>query len=202
MTIETMAADRSSAAEACVAASARRPVTARRFLALAAGLGATLLVAACGTARTGATFNDLNKKAGGPGSKSRVVILRDKDLLMLDGAWQVYLDGTAMGDLKTGTFVYRDIAPGSHTLMFSVPGEFARASTQNISLGAGRTYVYRIDLNSKGRAVMASTMAAGLAGMLVSSAIAHSADERGFYKFVPLEGDARTTALADIHLSE
>jgi hypothetical protein len=49
---------------------------------------------------------------------------------------------------------------------------------------------------------MASTMAAGLAGMLVSSAIAHSADERGFYKFVPLEGDARTTALADIHLSE
>src|SRR5512139_3609644 len=202
MTIERMAAGGPPTTKKCVAASAKMPVTSRRFLALLVGLGVTLLVAACGTARTGATFNELNRKSGGPGSKARVVIVRDKDLLMLNGGWQVYLDGAAMGDLKTGTFVYRDILPGSHALMFSVPGDFARASTQNISLGAGRTYVYRIEMNSKGRAVMASTVAAGLAGMLVSSAIAHSTDDRGFYKFVPLEGDARATALADIHLSD
>lgn len=175
---------------------------ASRCAAILLALGAALLTGACGTARTGATLDGLNKKVGGPGSKARIVIVRGKDLLMLDNGWQVYLDGAVMGDLKTGTFVYRDVQPGSHKLMFSLPGDFARASTQNVSVGPGRTYVYRIDSNTKGKAVMASAVAAGLAGYLISSAIAHSADERGFYEFILLEGEERTSALADIRLSD
>lgn len=172
-----------------------------RFLATMVVLCSALVVAGCGPERTGATLGDLNKKIGGPGSRSRVVVIRDKDLTIIDTGWKVYLDGAVMGDLKTGTFVYRDTRPGPHKLMFSRPGDFSRASVQDFVAASGRTYVYRLHMNKKGQLVLQSGAAAGLAGLLISSAIADAADKRGFFDFTLLEGDEATKALEDIHLS-
>jgi hypothetical protein len=162
-----------------------------------------VLSAGCAPTRTGATLDDLNKKVGGPaGGQTRVVVIRQKEMTMFDTGWQVYLDGAVMGDLKTGTFVYRDRLAGPHKLMFARPGEFARASSRDFVASSGRTYVFRLEMNDKGNLVRGGGAAAGLAGMLITSAIAHSADERGLYDFTLLEGEFAKQALADIHLSE
>jgi hypothetical protein len=166
-------------------------------------LFAIVVSAGCAPARTGATLDDLNKKVGGPrGGQTRIVVIRPKDMTLIDSGWKVYLDDAVMGDLKTGTFLYRDRPAGPHKLMFARPGEFARASTQELSASAGRTYVFRLELNGKGQLVNSSAVSAGLAGLLISSAITHAADERGLYDFTLLEGEAAKQALADIHLAE
>jgi hypothetical protein len=162
-----------------------------------------VLSAGCAPTRTGATLDDLNKKVGGPaGGQTRVVIIRQKEMTLFDTGWQVYLDGAVMGDLKTGTFIYRDRPAGPHKLMFARPGEFARASSRDFVASSGRTYVFRLEMNDKGNLVQGGTAAAGLAGMLITSAIAQSTDERGLYDFTLLEGEFANQALADIHLSE
>ncbi len=172
-----------------------------RFVVTLMALCGALVVAGCGPTRDGATLSTLNKKIGGPGSRSRIVVIRDKDITVFDVGWKVYLDGAVMGDLKTGTFVYRDARSGPHKLMFSRPGDFSRASIQDLVAAPGRTYVYRLQMNRKGQLVLQSSAAAGLAGLLISSAIADAADKRGFFDFTLLEGDEATKALEDIHLS-
>ncbi len=166
-------------------------------------ISALFLNAGCAPTRTGATLDDLNKKVGGPGvGQARIVVIRDKDMTLFDSGWQVYLDDAVMGGLKTGTFIYRDRPGGPHKLLFARPGEFARASTRDFVATPGRTYVFRLKLNDKGQLVRSGSVAAGLAGMLVTAAISHAADERGLYDFTLLEGEGARQALADIHLTE
>lgn len=175
----------------------------KTFIALPVLLLAVGLSAGCAPTRTGATLDDLNKKVGGPaGGQARIVVIRPKEMTLIDGGWQVYLDGAVMGDLKTGTFVYRDRPAGSRKLMFARPGEFARASSRDVVAASGRTYVFRLELNGKGHLVNSSGATAGLAGLLIASAITHAADERGLYDFTLLEGEFAKQALADIHMAE
>ncbi|HVZ54186.1 MAG TPA: hypothetical protein VG986_19630 [Pseudolabrys sp.] len=187
----------------------RRPVVAGavkaiKLIALPIVLFVVLLSAGCAPTRTGATLDDLNRKIGGPaGGQARIVVIRDKGIgTLFDSGWQVYLDGAAMADLKTGTFVYQDRPAGPHKLSFSRVGDFSRASTRDFVAASGRTYVFRLDLNEKGRMVQGSGVVAGLAGMLVTSAISDASDQRGFFDFTLLEGEAARQALADIHAAE
>jgi hypothetical protein len=62
--------------------------------------------------------------------------------------------------------------------------------------------VFRLAMNGKGRLVEASAINAGLAGLLISSALSEGADRRGLFDFTLLEGGAAGQALADIHLAE
>lgn len=174
-----------------------------KLVAVPAVLFAVILSAGCAPTRTGATLDDLNKKVGGPGGgQTRIVVIRAKNTAtLIDSGWQVYLDAAVMGDLKSGTFLYRDRPAGPHKLMFARPGDFARASTRDFVAARGRTYVFRLDLNEKGQWVLGSA-SAGVTGLLVSSLIAHGADERGLFDFALLEGDFAKQALADIHLAE
>jgi hypothetical protein len=97
-------------------------------------LAATLIAGCAGPTRTGATLNQLSKRIGGPaGGRTRIVVIRSKDLTVIDTGWKVYLDGTVMGDLKTGTFIYRDSRAGPHKLLFSRPGDLSRASTRPVT---------------------------------------------------------------------
>jgi hypothetical protein len=172
-----------------------------KFITLSSILLAAILVAGCAT-RTGATLEQLNKKIGGPGpTRARIVVIRPNDITVIDAGWKVYLDGAVMGDLKTGTFVYRDRRAGQHKLVFSRPGDFSRASTREFIAAPGRIYIFRLELNEKGQMVTQSAVAAGLAGMLISSAISDAADKRGFFDFKLLEGAEAQQALADIHLA-
>jgi hypothetical protein len=144
-------------------------------------LGVTALVvfAGCSPIRTGATLDAI-----------------------FDTGWQAYLDETPMGDLKTGTFVYVDRPPGSHRLYFARPGDLYRASQQEISVLAGRTYYFRLHLNEKGQWIANSQAVAGLTGALLSSAISAAADERGLFDFTPLDEGTARMVMADLHLAQ
>jgi hypothetical protein len=107
-----------------------------------------------------------------------------------------------MGDLKTGTFVYRDLPVGSHKLFFARPLELFRGSQQEFSAAPGRTYFFRLDMNDKGKWIAASGVIAGVAGIVASSAVSAAADERGLFDFTPLDEAAAKAAMAELHLAE
>lgn len=184
--------------------SLRRGEVVRRLGGVFAFLGAILLLAACAApTRTGPSFASLAGSSGGlKAGQGRIVVLRDKDFGdIFDIGWQVRLDGAPMGDLKTGTFVYRDSRPGSHQLTFERAGDLYRASHRTVSVAAGRTYYFRLEMNDKGTTVMASGVAAGLAGMLIATAATSAQDDRGLFDFTPLEGGAAQQAVAGLRLA-
>ena len=164
-------------------------------------LAVVAMVAGCmGPTRTGASLDALS--APKPGL-ARIVVLRDKAYPgMFDIGWKVYLDEAAMGDLKTGTFVYSDRPAGPHQLFFARPGDLSRGSQQSFSAAPGRTYFFRLDMNEKGRLVAASGGAVGEAGLLVSSAVSAAADERGLFDFIPLDEAAAQAAVAELRLAD
>jgi hypothetical protein len=154
----------------------------------------------CAPMRSGATLDAIAPLKPG---LARVFILRERAFGgIFDTGWQAYLDETPMGDLKTGTFVYLDRPPGSHRLYFARPGDLFRASQQEVSLLAGRSYYYRLDMNEKGKWISSSGAVAGLTGVLVSSAISAGADERGLFDFTPLNETAAQTAMAELRLAQ
>ncbi len=161
------------------------------------------LVAGCAGPRTGATFDTLTNsikplKAG----EARIVVFRDKGFPgIFDIGWQARLDGEPMGDLKTGTFVYRDRAPGAHQLTFERFGDLSRASHREFTAAPGRTYVFRLEMNDKGKMVVGGSLA-GLSGIIVTSAIAANADDRGLFDFNLLEDTAAREAMAELHLAD
>jgi hypothetical protein len=167
-------------------------------------LFAVLILAGCaGPERTGATLDALNKRVGLPRpGQARVVVLRSKEFHFFDVGWKVFLDQVAMGDLKTGTFVYGDVPAGQHQLLFSRPGDFSRASHQEFATASGRTYYFRLVMNQKGAMVSASQVSAGLVGLMVSSAVSSAVDDRGFFDFVALDDAAARAAMAESRLSE
>jgi hypothetical protein len=161
-----------------------------------------LAVAAGCTApqRSGPTLDTIKALAA---KQARVVVLRNKAFAgLFDVGWQAQLDALSLGDLKTGTFVYRDVHPGPHKLTFARAGDLSRESSQEFTAAAGRTYFFRLDLNEKGRLVMAAGSQAGLAGLFVSSAMSAAADERGLFDFTPLDPATVSEAMADLHLAE
>jgi hypothetical protein len=112
------------------------------------------------------------------------------------------LDEAPTGDLKTGTFVYRDLPVGSHKLFFARPLELFRGSQQEFSAAPGRTYFFRLDMNDKGKWIAASGVIAGVAGIVASSAVSAAADERGLFDFTPLDEAAAKAAMAELHMAE
>jgi Protein of unknown function (DUF2846) len=168
-------------------------------------LVAVAIVAGCaGPTRTGARLDDLRKTIGAPkAGQARIIVLRDKAFPgLFDTGWKVHLDGTPMGDLKTGTFIYSDRSPGPHRLSFERPGDLSRASHHEFTAVPARTYFFRLELNEKGRLVEAGSTSAGLAGLFISSAISAAADERGLFDFIPLDEAAARDAMADLRLAE
>lgn len=168
-------------------------------------LVAVALVAGCaGPTRTGASFDAVTKTLRAPkAGYARIIVLRDKAFPgLFDTGWMVHLDGAPMGDLKTGTFVYRDRPAGPHQLSFARPGDLSRASHQEFAAAPARTYFFRLELNEKGRLVAAGSQSAGLTGLLISSAISSATDERGLFDFIPLDEVAAREAMADLRLAE
>ena len=158
------------------------------------------VVSGCAPTRTGATLDAIEAPRSG---LARVVVLRDKAFPgFIDAGFQAYLDEAPMGALKTGTFVYRDIAVGPHKLFFARPLELFRASRQEFAAAPGQTYFFRLEMNDKGKWITASGMVAGVAGLLASSAVSAAADERGLFDFVPLDDAAAQTAMAEVRLAE
>jgi hypothetical protein len=118
-------------------------------------------IAGCAPTRTGATLDAIAPPKPGV---ARVFVLRDKSFgNIIDTGFQAYLDEAPMGDLKTGTFVYRDVPAGPHKLFFARPLEMFRGSHQEFSAAPGRSYYFRLELNDKGKWIAASSVVAGMA---------------------------------------
>jgi Protein of unknown function (DUF2846) len=173
---------------------------AKQFLRMPLVLAVVAGFAGCAPTRTGATLDALAAPKSGV---ARVFVLREKSFgQIFDAGFQAYLDEAPMGDLKTGTFVYRDVPPGQHKLFFARPLEMFRGSQQAFSAVSGRTYYFRLELNEKGKWITASSIVAGAAGALVSSAISAGADERGLFDFTPLDDATARAAMAELRLAE
>jgi hypothetical protein len=189
---------------ACESASAGRILfvlqAAMKIRRMPLALAVVAVLAGCAPTRTGATLDALGVPKPALG---RVVVFRDRAFPgIFDTGWQAYLDAAPMGDLKTGTFVYRDLPAGPHQLFFARPGDFSRGSKQDFSAAPGRTYFFRLDMNAKGHWIAASGQVAGVAGLLASSAISAAADERGLFDFTPLDDAAARAAMAELRLAE
>ena len=166
-------------------------------------IAAAMLAGCAGPARNGPSLLMLAKSVGSPKpGHTRIVVLRRQEFRNLfDVGWKVHIDEAPIGDLKTGTFVYRDVAAGQHKLTFARPGDFSRASHHTFTAASARTYFFRLEMNEKGRMVTGAG-STGLAGLFVSSAIAAAVDERGFFDFVPLDDATAHSEIASMRLAE
>jgi len=161
------------------------------FLAAAA-------LAGCAVAREGATLTSVGPLRPG---QARVVVFRPPgNGGLLDVGWAVRLDGAPLGNIKTGTFAYVDRSAGHHQLSFS-DANFPRPSLFDFDAAPGRTYVFRIEMNEKGRMILAGSVSAGLAGLVVTSAIGAASDDRGIYDFIPVDEATGHEILAQLRLA-
>jgi hypothetical protein len=119
---------------------------------------------------------------------------------IFDPGWAVGLDGVVMGNIKTGTFAYVDRPAGHHQLSFS-DANFPRPSLFDFDAAPGRTYVFRIEMNEKGKMIYAGAVGAGLAGLVVTSAIGAASDDRGIYDFVLVDEASGREILAELRLA-
>src|SRR5262245_12004476 len=184
--------------------AARRDHFAARSWKMALVCMAAALLAGCATpARTGPSLLMLAKNIGSPKpGHARVVVLRRHEFATLfDVGWMVHIDQAPIGDLKTGTFVYRDVPAGTHKLTFARPGDLFRASHQEFAATSAATYFIRLEMNEKGRMVTGAG-SQGLAGLFISSAIAAAVDERGLFDFVPLDEATAQQEIAQLRLAD
>ena len=167
-------------------------------------LAVTAVTGCAAPVRTGTTLDALTKNIGAPkAGHARVFVLRDKAFAgIIDPGWRVQLDGQTMGDLKTGTFVYLDRPAGRHRLSFSRGGDLAHVSRLDFDVAAGRSYYFRIELNEKGRMVEVGSSMGGVLPLLITSAAAAAADDRGLFDFIPLDNATATQAIAELRLAD
>jgi hypothetical protein len=159
---------------------------------------AAAILSGCVTAREGPTLTSVAPLKSG---QSRVVVFRPPgNGGLIDPAWAVQLDGAPLGNIKTGTFAYVDRPAGHHQLSF-IDSYFPRPSLHDFNALPGRTYVFRIELNEKGRMILAGSMGAGLAGLVVTTAVGAASDDRGTYDFILVDEASAREVLAELHLA-
>jgi uncharacterized protein DUF2846 len=163
-----------------------------------------LMVFGCAApARNGTSFVATVQKLGPPRTgHARIVVFREKGYAgLIDPGWQIKLDDVPIGDVKTGTFVFADRPAGSHQLSM-IGSNLPRPSRQDVNAAAGRSYYFKVDLNEKGRLIMAGSASAGVAGLLLTSVAAAATDERGAYDFTLVDEATARQALAEYSLAE
>jgi hypothetical protein len=163
---------------------------------------AAVCLSACASQRTGFDYAGVMQKVGPPRpGQTRIVVLEEKASGLSATVCDVKVDGGPMGRLKPGTYVYADRPAGRHQLWASenlFPGE----SKHDVTTESGRTYFFLARTSDRHNAVMGMTMAGGLAGMLVGSAVTSGSDSPGPIDFVPLDEAAARTTIAELQLAE
>jgi hypothetical protein len=163
------------------------------FLRVLALMVTTVLL---GCARSGLDFASVSQSTGAPkNGQTRIVVLLEKGYSgVLDHGYPVALDGEAMGELKTGTFLLGDRAAGRHQLSVD-EWDFPGVTRQEITVAPGRTYFFLCRRSPRGNAVAL----AGLAGMALSAASGDS--NPGPVEFVPLDDAAGRQAISELRLA-
>ena len=156
----------------------------------------------CASQRAGFDYARMMQKVGPPrAGQARIVVLQEKASGLTATAWDVKLDGSPVGRLTTGTYVYADRPAGRHQLWAAetlFPGE----SKRDITTKSGRTYFFLARTSDRHNAVMGMTIAGGLAGAIVASAATSGSDSPGPIDFLPLDEAAARTTIAGLQLAE
>jgi hypothetical protein len=164
---------------------------------------AALLLAGCVSDGVGTNYAAISQKMGPPKpGQSRIVVLQEKrkGLSMALCACDVRLDGSPIGKVTIGTYVYADRPAGRHQLVASetlFPGETKR----DFSTQPGRTYFFLVTSSARHDSVTGVSMVAGLAGALVASAATAGSDNAGPAEFIPLDESTARTTLTGLQLA-
>lgn len=167
-------------------------------------LAGALLLSGCVSDRVGTDYAAIAQKVGPPKpGQSRIVVLQEKrsGLSMAFCACEVKLDGSPIGKVIVGTYLYADRPAGRHQLSASevlFPGETKR----DITTESGRTYFFLVRSSERHDAVTGVTMIGGLAGAVVASVATSGSDNPGPAVFFPLDEPAARTTLAELQLAE
>jgi hypothetical protein len=167
-------------------------------------LTSALLLSGCVSDRVGTDYAAISQKVGPPKpGQSRIVVLQEKraGLSMAFCACDLKLDGSPIGKVVVGTYLYADRPAGRHQLSATevlFPGETRR----DITMESGRTYFFLVRSSERHDAVTGVTMIGGLAGAVVASVATSGVDNTGPANFFPLDEPAARTTLAELQLAE
>ena len=169
------------------------------ILAVVAGL-----LSGCMSDKVGTDYAAIAQRVGPPKpGQSRIVVLQEKrdGLSMAFCACELKLDGSPIGKVIVGTYVYADRPAGRHQLTASetlFPGETKR----DITTDSGRTYFFLVRSSERHNSVTGMTMVGGLAGAVVASVATSGSDNPGPAAFFPLDEASARTSLAELKLAE
>jgi hypothetical protein len=163
-----------------------------------------LLVSGCVSDGVGNDYATVAQRIGPPKpGQSRIVVLQEKrnGLSMSFCACDMKLDGSPIGKVIVGTYVYADRPAGRHQLVASealFPGD----TTREFTTESGRTHYFLVRSSERHDAVTGVTMVAGLAGALVASAATSGSQNPGPAVLFPLDEKAARTTLAELQLAQ
>lgn len=172
--------------------------------------GAVLLIAAvllcgCETQRDGLNYSVATQKVGPPkAGHARIVVLREKGYGgIVDGAWDIQLDGTPLIGLKTGTFAFADRPTGSHQLT-ATEAAFPGVTRYDITAQSGQTHFFVARISKRKNAMIATAGATGggILGLALSTAFTSGYDNPGPIDFFPLDETAARTTIAELKLGQ
>ena len=169
------------------------------FLRVLALIATTVLL---GCARNGLDFASVSQSTGVPkNGQARIVVLLEKGYAgILDHGYPVALDGEAMGELKTGTFLVRDRPTGRHELSVDDWGFPDGVTRQEITVAPGRTYFFLCRRSPRGNALAAASFG-GLVGLGLTVALTSGYSNPGPVEFVPLDDAAGRQAISELRLA-
>jgi hypothetical protein len=160
------------------------------------------LLAGCASDKTGTDYLATSQKIGPPRpGQSRIVVMSEKAMGLGAAVCDVAIDGSAVGKVKAGTYVYADRPAGKHQMVATqtlFPGDTKR----DITTESGRTYFFQIKNSERANTVTGFALMGGLAGALVASAATSGKDNPGPVDFIPLDEATAQTTLANLQLAD
>lgn len=158
------------------------------LLALSTPLGGC-----AGGGQSGPALESLTSMAAPRGGTARIVVMRPENGFMGAGdrSFGIKLDEQPMGDLMTGSFVYRDTPAGHHQVaadLWDIPG----VTRYDVNAVAGRTYYVLAKLNENVNAMYGAQIFGGLAGKFIVAGASGMGGDKGAIDLTPMsEGDAK-----------
>jgi hypothetical protein len=164
-----------------------------------------LLLGGCETQRDGLDYSAISRKVGPPkAGHARIVVLREKGFGgIVDGAWDVQLDGTPIVGLKTGTFAFAD-RPGGNRELTATEAAFPGVTRYAITAQPGQTHFFVARISKRKNAMMAAAAGTGggLLGFALSAALTSGYDNPGPLDFFPLDETAARATIAELRLAQ
>ena len=167
-------------------------------------LSVALLLSSCVSDGVGTDYAAIAQKVGPPKpGESRIVVLQEqrKGLSMALCACDMKLDGSPIGKVSYGTYVFADRPAGRHQLLADevlFPGE----TKYDFTTAPGRIYFFLVKSSPRHDALTGMAMVGGLAGIVVGSVATSGSDNTGPAEIFPLDEPTARMTLAELHMAD